>query len=114
MSMATPATVTTTTRLTMAFQASSARRRSRRPSPRPGDAGLLRRLDQEVGDHALLREAPLPAGESGETALGELGRPVASHRDDLELALRISHRLGSYVLRSAGAAEDRDPPTPAL
>ena len=33
-----------------------------------------------------------------------LGRPVGDHRDDVELALRASHWLGSYVLRPAAAA----------
>ena len=32
-----------------------------------------------------------------------LGRPVGDHCDDVELALRASHWLGSYVLRPAAA-----------
>jgi hypothetical protein len=45
-----------------------------------------------------------------EKAQESLGRPVADHRHDVELALRASHWLGSSVLRPAvgPAAADHD------
>jgi PucR C-terminal helix-turn-helix domain len=91
--------------------------------------GTLTGLAADDEDHARLRDTLLVFLEAGGSykATAEklmlhknsvqyrirkaeewLGRPASQHRPDLELALRVSRWLGSYVLRPA--APDRGQP----
>jgi hypothetical protein len=91
---------------------------------RPWVLGVLAGLAADDEHHARLRETLLVFLQSGGSykttaerltlhkntvqyrvrkAQESLGRPVAGHSHDVELALRASHWLGSYVLRPAAA-----------